>query len=640
LSQAALAPLLLDLSEEQRAAVTAPPGPVLIVAGAGSGKTRALTHRIAHLVASGAVAPREVLAITFTNRAAEELADRVAALVGQGAADAMTLGTFHAVCHRVVRPHAERLGRTSRFSIYDGADARRMVAEAVKAEGRSGLDAARAQRAIALAKARLRTPADLRAEGDPREALLATVWERTDEAMAEADALDFDDLVTGAVRLLEDHSDLRKRHAARWGAVLVDEVQDLSPAQYRWLWLIGQGHGNVTVVGDDDQAIYRFRGADPEGLRRFRADFPGARVVVLGRNFRSSPAIVRSASFLVARNRGRIEKRLWSVGPEGPGVRALQLRSDVEEGRAAAAWCGALIERAVPPTEIGLLFRARHLAAPLEAALLEAGIAHRLLGGRGLLEAAEIREALAHLTLLVNPRDRVALARGLAAQTGAGPATVGRVIRAAAGRDLLFACAHAREAPGLRPAQVRAAEAYGRALGSVARSASGPRVAATVGEALLASGLPARLSLDRSREGAERLERVRELVRAARAYERSVERPTLIEFLAHAALQSGGPGEKEEEGRVTLATVHAAKGLEWRAVRVIALEEGSFPNDRALAEGALEEERRLAYVAMTRARERLALSHALWRRGRRRGRSRFIAEAGVPLASLGSAPSR
>jgi len=634
LSHAALAPLHSGLSDEQRAAVTAPPGPVLIVAGAGSGKTRALTHRIAHLVAAGHVAPEEVLAITFTNRAADELARRVGELVGSDAARRMTLGTFHSVCHRVVRAHAERVGRTPGFSIYDAADARRVVAEVVASDRRSGMDAGEAQRGIALAKARMATPENLRRQDGERGKALARVWEQVEAAMAEVDALDFDDLVVRAVRLLEEHPDLRERYAARWRAVLVDEVQDLSPAQRRWVWLVGQNHRNVTVVGDDDQAVYRFRGADPEGMRRFQAEFPGARVLVLGRNYRSSPAIVSAAARLVAHNEERMAKVLSSARPEGAAVRAVALRSDVEEGRATARWCAAVIDRGTPPGEVAVLFRARHLAAKVEAALLEAGLPHRVLGGRGLLEAAEVRDALAHLTLLVNPRDRVAFARALSVQPAAGPATVGRIVRAARGGNLLEAASRARETEGLRPAQVRAAEAFGRAMSEVARGAATSRVGTTVGEALLASGLPARLALDRSREGAERLERLRELVRAARAYEAEADRPTLVGFLAQVALSTGEG--KEGTDRLTLATIHAAKGLEWRAVCVVGLEEGSFPHDRALAEGAIEEERRLAYVAFTRARERLALSHALWRRGLHRGRSRFIAEAGVPLSGLGA----
>jgi len=627
LSATEAAETLLDLDDEQHAAVRAAPGPLLILAGPGAGKTRTLTHRLAHLVATQAVTAREVLCITFTNRAAAELAERVAILLGPEAARAVTLGTFHAVCHRLVRAHPERLGRSAAFSIYDSADSRRLCAEAT---AKSQLGAEEVQRAIALAKGRLWTPERLAIRAvTARQRAIAETWTKVEASLAKADALDFDDLVAGAARLLEQHSDLRSRYAERWKAVLVDEFQDVSPAQYRWVALLCAEHRNLTVVADEDQAIYGFRGADARSLERLRRDFPELRTALLTHNYRSREPIVRAASAVVAHNRERVPRRLRSAVGPGPAVRAHALIDEFDEARTAAMWVSAVLERGVPPGEVAILYRTRALVRPLERTLIEAGLPHRVLGGRGFFETAEVRDALACLRVVVNPRDRMAFARAAATQPGVGPATAARVLEAAGrhGISPLEAAARAAALTSMRPAQAEAAAAFGRRFVRLATEAPRRPLAAVCGEVILAAGLPKRVSATGGSEAGERLERLRDLVRQARAYASSEERPTLAGFLAHAALLSQD-GANEEE-RVTLATVHSAKGLEWRAVRVVGLEEGTFPHERALREGSLEEERRLCYVALTRAGERLALSRADYRYGRRVEGSRFLGEAGV-----------
>jgi DNA helicase II / ATP-dependent DNA helicase PcrA len=617
-----------ELSAEQRAALEAPPGPLLIVAGPGSGKTLTLTHRAAHLIATGQVRPEHLLAITFTNRAAEELAVRLRALVGLDAAELLTVGTFHAVCHRMLRPYADRVGRSQRFSIYDAADSRRACVEALREEGLEGQRAEDLARAIGLAKARLETPERLEAGADREARETAQAWRRYERLLAESDALDFEDLIAGAVQLLGDE-ELRERFQARHHAILVDEFQDTNPAQQRWVGLLAGERPNLSVVADDDQAIYGWRAAELGGMLGFEADFPGARTVTLAENHRSSEPIVAGARRLIEHNTERWAKPLVSAVGPGPAVRLEAHRDEREEARAALAWCRAHIRAGVPAGELTLLYRARALAHPLEQLLASAAVPYRVLGGQGVFERAEVRDALAHLTLVVNPRDRAAFARAICTRRGIGPVAVARLAAFATdhGVDLLAAATRAGEVAGLKAEQVRECERFGGALTLVAEQSSAVGVADTVSAAVFASGLPGKYRRRADREAAERLERLRQLVRAAKAYERDAGSPSLPEFLGQLALLSDGGQDGAERERVALGTVHAAKGLEWRCVRIVGLEEGVFPSRHALAEGRLEEERRLAYVALTRARTELVLSWARQCRGAEQTRSRFVAEA-------------
>jgi DNA helicase II / ATP-dependent DNA helicase PcrA len=618
----------LALSAGQRAAVEAPPGPLLILAGPGSGKTLTLTHRAVHLIATGMVRPEHVLAITFTNRAAEELAARLRGLVGLEAAGLLTVGTFHAVCHRMLRPYAERVGRSGRFSIYDAADSRRLCQEALREEGIDDRRPEELARAVALAKARRRTPDRLGAGAD-REALnTARAWRRYERLLAESDALDFEDLIACAVRLLGD-PELRARFQARHHAILVDEFQDTNPAQQRWLRLLAGERANLSVVADDDQAIYGWRAAELAGVLGFESEFAGARSVTLAANHRSTELIVASARRLIEHNTERRAKPLVSaVGPGAPVL--VEAHTDErDEALAALRWCRAHIRAGVAAGELALLYRARALCHPLEQVLSAAAVPYRVLGGQGVFERAEVRDALAHLTLVVNPRDRAAFARAICTRRGIGPVAVARLaaFAADAGIDLLTAARRAGEVAGLKAEQVNSCEQFGGALRLVAEQTGAVGVAGTVSAAVFASGLPGRYTRRADREAAERLERLRQLVRAARTYESEARAPSLAEFLGQLALLSDGARDGAERQRVALGTVHAAKGLEWRCVRIVGLEEGVFPSRHAQAEGRLEEERRLAYVAMTRARTELVLSWARARRGAQQARSRFVAEA-------------
>ena len=462
-----------------------------------------------------------------------------------------------------------------------------------------------------------------------------------EEALARADALDFDDLLTRAVLLL-DQPDLRAHYQRRWRALLVDEYQDTNPAQYEWLRRLSWRHRNITVAGDEDQAIYHWRGADVSNLPRFERDFRDARVVGLARNYRSSGAIVGAAARLVLHNRRRMGKTMWTEAPAGRAVTVVGCADEREESRAAAAWCRSRLDQGVPADQLAVLVRTRGQLQGLEDALLVSGIRCRVVGGQGLWESQAVRDLVAHLTLLVNPRDELALMRALLTRPGIGEITVGRVLGAAPdhGGDLVAMCVDARRIAGLRRRQCLEIEAFGRTLHELGGGAERQWVAATCTDAVLAFGLAERLAQERSERADEQLERLRRFCRSARGYEVTHERPGLADYLAHSAL-AADDGERPGDGRVTLSTLHAAKGREWNHVRITGLCEGLLPHEHALRRGEIDEERRLAYVGITRARRELALSWPRTHRGRVARPSRFLAEAGLSSAGTeAAAPER
>jgi DNA helicase-2/ATP-dependent DNA helicase PcrA len=609
------------LDPAQRSAVEAPAGPLLVLAGAGSGKTRVLTERAAALVASGEVSSGALLCLTFTNRAAEELCARLGALLSQRAALRATIGTFHSLCYRMLRGAPRRAGLAAGFSVYDQADSQRVIARALADTG-AGADLAPAlvARQISQAKARLLDPGRYRAMRDSeRVGRVARAWERYEALMRESNAADFDDLLVKAVTLLSA-PDLLEAWQRRFEGVLVDEYQDTNPAQSELLRRLCHVHRNLTAVGCADQAIYRFRGAEVRNLLGFGEDFPGARVVKLERNYRSSAAIVSAAARLVAHNALRPETTMRSEARAGLAVRACGYDSVDDEAAASAAWCRALLDGGAQASEVAVLFRTRRQARALEDALLACSVAVRIVGARSLYETAAVRDLLAYVRLVANPCDQAAAVRALGTRAGVGPRSIAQVLGAVPGEggDLVRTCLGARSIAGLAERQGRSVSELGRALERL----RGKGVAACV-EGALAELAAARAKPSESAD-AERVERV---VSAARVYERESPAPGLADFLAHAALEAG-EGEEASE-RVTLATLHGAKGAEWERVWLAGLSDGVLPHARSQEGEALEEERRLCYVGMTRARAELVLSFAR-AEGRRRFRpSRFLAEAGL-----------
>jgi DNA helicase-2/ATP-dependent DNA helicase PcrA len=626
------------LDRRQLDAVEAPPGPLLVLAGAGSGKTRVLTERAAAL-ARGTLTPEAVLVITFTNRASEELRTRLTTLLGEGPARRMTVGTFHSVCHRMLRRHPGRVGRSAAFSVYDGSASRRLIAQALAdLDASSAITLREVARQLGHARARLLGPADYRAIARSEQALIvARVWELYELALERSDALDFDELLVRGVRLLGE-PDLLAAYQRRWRAVLVDEYQDTNPAQYEWVRRLAAEHQNLTVIGDDDQAIYHWRGADVSRILEFERDFPGSRVVALERNYRSTGAIVAAAARLVGHNQRRRPKTMWTPASAGSAVVAVACAHEREEAQQAAVWCRALIERGARAGEIAVLFRTRIQARPLEDALLQAGVPYRVLGGQGLWETAAVRDLVAHLTLIVNPRDEVAFGRALTSRPGVGPMALARVLGAAHGYggDVVAACVAAAQIPGLGGRKGLTVEAFGRTLQQLRDALPERGVAATCADTVLLAGLAERLRRKGGAHSDEQLDRLRRFCRAANRYEREAGEPSLAEFLAQAAL-SADEGEQSRPELVTLATLHAAKGGEWDHVRLVGFCEGLMPHYRALRRGELEEERRLAYVGLTRARHELVISWPCRRRGQPTRASRFLAEAGlaIPRAVVG-----
>ena len=617
------------LDGRQREAVQAPEGPLLILAGAGSGKTRVLTERAASLAHAKAV-----LAITFTNAAADELRARLTALLGPSGRRRVTVGTFHAVCHRLVRAHAEQIGRSSRFTIYDAHHSRRLIATTLKqAQLDETVSVALVAQQITRAKAHLVDAAGYaHLAASPRARQIAEAYARYEKALGDSDALDFDDLLGRAVALLGDPA-LAARCRSRWGAVLVDEYQDTNPAQEAWLQRLGGPAPNLTVVGDPLQAIYGFRGADVGNILGFEQRHADVRVVALGRNYRSSAAIVACAARLGAHSAGGQGVQMFTNAPHGAAVTVSAHADEHHEAQQAAIWCAALLERGIPPGQVAVLVRTRAQTRPIEDSLLLAGVACRLLGAHGLWETAAVRDLAACLALVCNPRDQLALGRALGTQPGIGTVTIARVLGAAAAHDgdLLTTCSHARAIPNLAGAQRQGVDAFGRVLGDLAAGPASRGIAATVTQTVLATGLAKRLHGQGTEHAREQLEALRRVGRAAARYEQETEHPSLVEFMAAGALSTSSDHDEPGDQRVTLCTLHAAKGAEWDHVRIAGLCEGLLAHHRAIEAGDVDEERRLAYVGITRARHELSLTWPQFHRGRHTRMSRFVTEAGLAL---------
>jgi ATP-dependent DNA helicase UvrD/PcrA len=619
--------LLAELNPAQRQAVEHGEGPLLVLAGAGSGKTRVLTHRIAYLLASGQARPSEILAITFTNKAAGEMKERVAALVG-AVSRVMWVMTFHSACARILRAEAERLGYKRAFTIYDEADSLRMVkrclAELEVDPKRFPPRAVRSQ--ISQAKNTLTDVETYReAQGGYFERTVADVFELYERRMRAANAMDFDDLLVRTVDLLELFDDVRERYRRAFRWVLVDEYQDTNRVQYRLLQLLCGEHRNLTVVGDDDQSIYSFRSADIRNLLEFERDFPDASVVRLEENYRSTGTILDAANAVVANNRERLGKQLWTESERGEAVRVAELGDEHEEARYVTSEVERLAsEEGVPRDRIAVFYRVNAQSRVLEDTLVRFEIPYQVIGGTKFYDRAEIKDAIAYLSLLANPADSVSFARIVnAPRRGIGERTRVRVLGHAntIGADVWDAFAEPQRVPGLGAAAVKSLRRFADMMAGLRERAAANRGVAGLLEAVLTeSGYLEALEAERTIEAEGRVENLEELVGVAREFDanREVEGPSderpLEEFLAQISLLSDQDALREEESLVTLMTLHNAKGLEFDAVLVIGCEEGLFPHSRSVEEGNLEEERRLCYVGVTRARRRLYLTCARQRR--------------------------
>src|SRR5215204_2919549 len=631
--------LLEGLNEPQREAVLHREGPLLILAGAGSGKTRVLTHRIAHLVGTGQARPGEILAITFTNKAAQEMRERVEQLVGNRAR-AMWVMTFHSACARILRAEAEKLGYTRGFTIYDEQDSLRLVKSCIdeldidpKRYAPRGI-----RRQISDAKNALLDAEAYRLKVSTFfEQTAADVYDLYEKRLHAANAMDFDDLLFRAVNLFELYEDVRDRYRRSFRHVLVDEYQDTNRAQYRWLQLLTEEHRNLCVVGDDDQSIYRFRGADIENILGFERDFPDAEVVKLEQNYRSTQTILNASNGVIANNRQRKDKFLWSELGEGDPVHVRELEDEHAEARFVVSEIERLVEQGESRDEIAVFYRTNAQSRVLEDMLVRYGVGYQVIGGTRFYERREIKDALAYLTLLVNPADTVAFGRAVnEPKRGIGATSQGRLVGYAntIGEPIWDVAAEPESVPGLAPAAVKAVGRFMSVMERLReRVEAGAGVGDVLAETLEESGYTEALQAERTIEAQGRLENLEELVGVAREYDATAEEGFVEEFFQQLALFSEQDNLCDDEGIVTLMTLHNAKGLEFGIVFMIGLEDGVFPHMRSIEAGDLEEERRLAYVGITRAKRELYLTHARTRMlfgGRDWNlRSRFIDEIPV-----------
>jgi DNA helicase-2/ATP-dependent DNA helicase PcrA len=609
---------LARLNAEQRAAVETVDGPLLVLAGAGTGKTRVLTTRFAHILVTGRAAPHQVLAVTFTNKAAREMRERVGAILGRPA-EGLWLGTFHALCARMLRRHAELVGLTPSFSILDSDDQIRLLKQVMEA---AGLDSKRwvpnAMMAViqrwkdrGLPPARIGTADD----SDFADGRAKAVYQAYQDRLKTLNAADFGDLLMHMTELLRTNEEVLAQYHRQFRYILVDEYQDTNTVQYLWLRLLAQQSRNICCVGDDDQSIYSWRGAEVENILRFEKDFPGAKIVRLEANYRSTAPILAAASGLIAHNEGRLGKTLRPGRNDAAGepVSVVSLWDSDEEARMVGDRIEALRREGESLAEMAILVRAGFQTRAFEERLITLGIPYRVVGGLRFYERAEIRDAIAYMRVLAQPADDLAFERIVnVPRRGVGDAAL-RAMHATARADAIpLAAAAARlvETGGLKG---RVKEAMAMLLRGFQRwramLQTGGHVT-TLATMLDESGYTDMWQQDKSPEAPGRLENLKELVRAMADFE------TLAGFLDHVSLVM----ENEENAageRASLMTLHGAKGLEFDTVFLPGWEEGLFPNQRALDEGglkALEEERRLAYVGLTRARRRAVVSHAANRR--------------------------
>src|SRR5947207_5756739 len=605
---------LADLNPAQRQAGLATEGPLLVIAGAGSGKTRVLTYRVAHLINAVGAKPNEILAITFTNKAAGEMRERLERLLGRSGRGLWIL-TFHAACGRILRREAQRLGYRSNFTIYDQADQIRLVKQCLEELERDPkrFTPRGIHNQISQAKNRLISPDEFANQVQSfYDQTVADVYQLYQRRLFASNAVDFDDLLMLTVDVLERFPDVREKWQQAFRYILVDEYQDTNHAQYRLLQLLSEKHQNLMAVGDPDQSIYSFRSADINNILHFERDFPGTRTVALEQNYRSTNLILEAANAVITNNRERKPKELWSELGDGEPVRVLEVEDEHAEARFVAAGIAGLVEQGFSGDEVAIFYRTNAQSRVLEDVLVRQGVAYQVIGGPRFYERAEIEDAIAYLQAIDNPYDAVSLQRiANRPRRGIGDASRGRLQTwaDAQGRSLWEAMEFAEEA-GVGAAPLRAVQGFRTLMQSLQSGALELPVAELVERTLERSGYLEALEAERTIEAQGRIENLQELVGVAREYQENADELSLSHFLQEISLYSDQDSIRGEESLVTLMTLHNAKGLEFRAVYLIGMEEGIFPHARSIEEQGIEEERRLCYVGMTRAKELLTLTHA------------------------------
>jgi len=619
-----------ELNENQARAVCHETGPALVLAGAGSGKTRVLTRRLAHLVFDRGVSPERILAITFTNKAAREMRERCEALLRRDVGG-MWIGTFHATCLRILRREARHLGYRPGFTIFDRSDQRTTIRQILRDldMNEKEWEPARIIQRISRAKNDLRTPGDL-AGSDYYEQRIAPVYRRYVDDLREYNAMDFDDLIMLTIRLFLDHPEILRRYAQRFLHLLVDEYQDTNHAQYRLVKMLAEEHRNVFAVGDADQSIYGWRGADMSNILNFTGDFPDAEIYRLEQNYRSTDAILRAAQKIIVCNAARLDRDLWTERRGGEPVTLYCGHSEEMEARFVVSCIQQLaLEENRPWSDFGVLYRTNAQSRLFEMTCRERGVPYEIVGSQRFFERAEIKDALALLRLLVNPDDWPSFERIInKPRRGIGAATLEKLRRIAdeGDMDAFQLLERLDEVPGLNRKQKTSLGDFHAALGDILGALDSLEPAEILWRVLEDSGYLAFIAEAGGVEAISRRENLDELVSAARGFTVEGEqdaawvgeetgRQALAAFLSSLALLTSEDEAEVASSRVTLMTLHSAKGLEFPVVFLVGMEEGLFPHARALEDpGQLEEERRLCYVGMTRAQDRLFLTYATSRR--------------------------
>lgn len=647
--------LLFGLNPPQREAVVYDGGPLLIIAGAGSGKTAVLTRRVAHLLRDRGVMPYAVIAVTFTNKAADEMRERIAGLAGR-VAYKMSIGTFHSQCARLLRREAPRLGYRSSFTVYDGGDSERLIRFIMRD---LNLDAKKIKpsaihHAISRSKDELISPEVYeQAASNWLERQIAGVYSIYQKRLFEASAMDFDDLINVTIRIFTEFPEVLTHYRDRWQHLLVDEFQDTNAAQFELVRLLGAPDGNVCVVGDMDQSVYAFRGADYRNLARFEEAFAGAHIIVLEQNYRSTQNILSAANRLIEFNLARKPKNLWT--DRGPGDRIVRYHAESEHDE--AAYVASEIEKLAGQDhsykDFAIFYRTNAQSRVIEEIFTRFGIPYRVVGGLRFYERKEVKDLLAYLRVLVNPADNVSLRRIInTPRRGVGDRTIAALEAHASmkGMTLFEAMEGAEEVEAITRRALGGLQDFlhlVRELHVFHEGGAGLRSLVEV--AWERSGYMAELEADRSIEALGRVENLKELAGVAQEFSESFPEGSLDDFLSQISLVSEQDEYDEEAATVSLMTLHNAKGLEFPVVFILGMEDGVFPHMRSLGRPEdLEEERRLAYVGITRAKRRLYLTHAfsrsLWGGSNYNAPSRFLKEIpgdlvdslGEPMANSGS----
>lgn len=623
----------MDLNDRQREAIETTEGPVLVLAGAGSGKTRVLTERVAHLIESGKAQPWEILSITFTNKAAAEMRERIAAAVDFDI-KGMWISTFHSMCVRILRAYAEYLGYTPNFVIYDTSDSERLMRSVLEDVGRRS-DISEKD-LVRLMSAYKNADRDIRF-GEYAADLLginASEAERLFEAyevrMREQNAMDFDDLLHNTRLLLEEEEDPREHYQQKFKYVLIDEYQDTNPVQYQIAKLLSGGHGNLFAVGDDDQSIYAFRGASLRNILEFEQDFPGAKVIRLEQNYRSTQQILQIANAIIKNNQERNGKTIWSSDESGELPLIYNAKDEREEASYICQDVRRMYEAGVPYSEMAVLYRTRTISRILEEKLNNNGISYRVYGGQSFYDRKEIKDLVAYLSLIVSPQSDVHLLRIInTPKRGIGEMKLQQLKRIVDDQGISYMDVLMNQADYINDKVLsKKAEEFAKMYDAICEDYESLPVREIVERVYELSGYKRMLSEEKSAEAKHRMENIEELIRSAREYDESGD-GNFIDYLQHLTLMTDQDRGSSDEA-VTLMTVHASKGLEFDSVYLAGMVEGVFPLQKAIDEHKEEEERRLCYVAVTRAKKRLIMISTHSRRAYGRPQqsefSRFLRE--------------